>query len=141
MAGSGAKQENKVLAQPSWPDEVYRVLKQAGVRQVGMVLDAGHRLDPHVAALMQATLAVPHPADVRCSSKVNEQAMPASRRARKPPPRARKAKRRARRQDVLNSDTGIERYRAAAPRPSPKRDRPDGVRLRCGATTSPAARA
>src|SRR3984885_1382050 len=33
--------------------------------------------------------------NVRCSSKVNEQAMPASRRARKPPPPARKATRRA----------------------------------------------
>jgi sulfopyruvate decarboxylase alpha subunit len=42
MAGLGAKPENKPLAQPSWPDEVYRVLKQAGVRQVGMVPDAGH---------------------------------------------------------------------------------------------------
>jgi sulfopyruvate decarboxylase alpha subunit len=42
MAGLGAKPENKVLAQPSWPDEVYRVLKQAGVVQVGMVPDAGH---------------------------------------------------------------------------------------------------
>jgi hypothetical protein len=42
MTGLGAKPENKVLAQPSWPDEVYRVLKQAGVRQVGMVPDAGH---------------------------------------------------------------------------------------------------
>src|SRR5882724_693671 len=42
MAGLGAKPEKKVLAQPSWPDEVYRVLKQAGVRQVGMVPDAGH---------------------------------------------------------------------------------------------------
>jgi hypothetical protein len=36
MAGL-AKPENKVLAQPSWPDEVYRVLKEAGVKQVGMV--------------------------------------------------------------------------------------------------------
>src|SRR6195952_1435804 len=42
MEGSGAKPENKALAQPSWPDEVYRVLKQAGVVQVGMVPDAGH---------------------------------------------------------------------------------------------------
>jgi len=42
MAGLGAKPENKPLAQPSWPDEVYRVLKQAGIRQVGMVPDAGH---------------------------------------------------------------------------------------------------
>jgi hypothetical protein len=38
---------------------------------------------------------VPRPDNVPCSSKVNEQAMPASRRARKPPPRARKAERRA----------------------------------------------
>jgi sulfopyruvate decarboxylase alpha subunit len=29
-------------AQPTWPDEVYRTLKEAGVRQVGMVPDAGH---------------------------------------------------------------------------------------------------
>src|SRR3978361_2309549 len=42
MAGLGAKPENKGLAKPSWPDEVYRVLKQAGVVQVGMVPDAGH---------------------------------------------------------------------------------------------------
>jgi hypothetical protein len=42
MAGSGAKPEDKVLAQPSWPDEVYRVLKEAGIRQIGMVPDAGH---------------------------------------------------------------------------------------------------
>jgi sulfopyruvate decarboxylase alpha subunit len=27
---------------PTWPDEVYRVLKDAGVRQVAMVPDAGH---------------------------------------------------------------------------------------------------
>jgi hypothetical protein len=38
---------------------------------------------------------VPSLDNVPCSSEVNEQAMPASRRARKPPPRARKAKRRA----------------------------------------------
>src|SRR3954447_4015902 len=37
MAGLGAKVENKVLAQPSWPDEVFRVLKEAGVKQVAMV--------------------------------------------------------------------------------------------------------
>ena len=42
MAGLGAKTENKVLAQPSWPAEVFRVLKEAGVRQVAMVPDAGH---------------------------------------------------------------------------------------------------
>jgi hypothetical protein len=38
---------------------------------------------------------VPRLDNVPCSSKVNEQPMPASRRARKPPRRARKAKRRA----------------------------------------------
>ena len=27
---------------PTWPDEVYRVLKDAGVKQVAMVPDAGH---------------------------------------------------------------------------------------------------
>jgi sulfopyruvate decarboxylase alpha subunit len=42
MEGSGAKPESKTRAQPSWPDEVYRVLKEAGVKQVGMVPDAGH---------------------------------------------------------------------------------------------------
>jgi sulfopyruvate decarboxylase alpha subunit len=43
MAGLGAKAENKAAAPlPSWPDEVYRVLKDAGVKQVGMVPDAGH---------------------------------------------------------------------------------------------------
>jgi sulfopyruvate decarboxylase alpha subunit len=42
MEGSGAKPEKKPLAQPSWPDEVYRVLKEAGVKQVAMVPDAGH---------------------------------------------------------------------------------------------------
>jgi sulfopyruvate decarboxylase alpha subunit len=29
-------------AAPSWPDEVFRVLKEADVRQVGVVPDAGH---------------------------------------------------------------------------------------------------
>jgi len=33
---------NEPVAPPTWPDEVYRVLKEAGVRQVGMVPDAGH---------------------------------------------------------------------------------------------------
>jgi sulfopyruvate decarboxylase alpha subunit len=43
MASLGAKQENKTSPlPPSWPDEVYRVLKDAGVKQVGMVPDAGH---------------------------------------------------------------------------------------------------
>jgi sulfopyruvate decarboxylase alpha subunit len=27
---------------PTWPDEVYQTLKQAGIRQVGIVPDAGH---------------------------------------------------------------------------------------------------
>src|SRR3978361_1034278 len=35
------KVESPALA-PSWPDEVYRVLKDAGVQQVGIVPDAGH---------------------------------------------------------------------------------------------------
>jgi sulfopyruvate decarboxylase alpha subunit len=43
MTGLGAKSENKAaVPQPSWPDEVYRVLKEADVKQVGMVPDAGH---------------------------------------------------------------------------------------------------
>src|SRR6201989_1003578 len=42
MEGSGAKPENTTPAQPSWPDEVFRVLKEAGVKQVAMVPDAGH---------------------------------------------------------------------------------------------------
>src|SRR5579859_5979803 len=29
--------------QPSWPDEIYRELKSAGVRMVGYVPDAGHK--------------------------------------------------------------------------------------------------
>src|ERR1700753_1774080 len=29
-------------ALPTWPDEVYQVLKEAGIRQVAMVPDAGH---------------------------------------------------------------------------------------------------
>ena len=29
--------------QPSWPDEIYRELKGAGVRTVGYVPDAGHK--------------------------------------------------------------------------------------------------
>src|ERR1700720_5019875 len=42
MAGLAAKPEGQAATPPSWPDEVYRVLKEAGVRQVGMVPDAGH---------------------------------------------------------------------------------------------------
>ena len=29
-------------ALPTWPDEIYHVLKDAGIRQVAMVPDAGH---------------------------------------------------------------------------------------------------
>ena len=43
MEGSGAKPENKAAPQPSWPDEVFRVLKEAGVKQVALVPDAGHQ--------------------------------------------------------------------------------------------------
>jgi sulfopyruvate decarboxylase alpha subunit len=49
MAGLEAKSEDRAQA-PSWPDEVYRVLKEAGVKQVGMVPDAGH------SRLIRATL-------------------------------------------------------------------------------------
>src|ERR1700675_600916 len=42
MAGLAAKPEGQAATPPSWPDDVYRVLKEAGVRQVGMVPDAGH---------------------------------------------------------------------------------------------------
>ena len=43
MASLGEKPENKAsLLPPSWPNDVYRVLKDAGVKQVGMVPDAGH---------------------------------------------------------------------------------------------------
>jgi sulfopyruvate decarboxylase alpha subunit len=36
------KIESPAPAAPMWPDEVYHVIKQAGVRQVGIVPDAGH---------------------------------------------------------------------------------------------------
>src|ERR1700736_2060147 len=42
MAGLAAKPEGQASTPPLWPDEVYRILKDAGVRQVGMVPDAGH---------------------------------------------------------------------------------------------------
>ena len=44
MADMAAKSGGQASppAQPTWPDEVYRTLKEAGVRQVGMVPDAGH---------------------------------------------------------------------------------------------------
>jgi sulfopyruvate decarboxylase alpha subunit len=41
MAGLEAKPKDQAPA-PSWPDDVHRVLKEAGVRQVGIVPDAGH---------------------------------------------------------------------------------------------------
>jgi sulfopyruvate decarboxylase alpha subunit len=42
MADAGGKEPSGEASPPSWPNEVYRVLKEAGVRQVGMVPDAGH---------------------------------------------------------------------------------------------------
>jgi sulfopyruvate decarboxylase alpha subunit len=42
MADVGGKQPEGQMPPPSWPDEVYRVLRGAGVRQVGIVPDAGH---------------------------------------------------------------------------------------------------
>ena len=37
-----AKSRSEAPALPTWPDEIYRVLKDAGIRQVAMVPDAGH---------------------------------------------------------------------------------------------------
>jgi sulfopyruvate decarboxylase alpha subunit len=44
MADLGVKEPRgqSSAALPTWPDEVYRVLKEAGVQQVGVVPDAGH---------------------------------------------------------------------------------------------------
>jgi len=42
MADLAVKPGKPASAPPSWPDEVYRVLKEAGVVQVGIVPDAGH---------------------------------------------------------------------------------------------------
>ena len=43
MADMAAKTKDKASAPlPAWPDDVYRVLKEAGVKQVAMVPDAGH---------------------------------------------------------------------------------------------------
>ena len=43
MADTATQAKDKTAAPlPSWPDEVYRVLKEAGVKQVAMVPDAGH---------------------------------------------------------------------------------------------------
>jgi len=42
MADAAKSQSAAQPALPTWPDEIYRVLKDAGVRQVAMVPDAGH---------------------------------------------------------------------------------------------------
>ena len=45
MADAGGSESGGKVSTPtppSWPDEVFRVLKEAGVRQVGIVPDAGH---------------------------------------------------------------------------------------------------
>src|ERR1700746_2051008 len=42
MADLQATARKEPATLPTWPDEVYRVLKEADVRQVGMVPDAGH---------------------------------------------------------------------------------------------------
>src|SRR5690242_6897175 len=42
MADLQATARKEPASLPTWPDEVYRVLKEADVRQVGMVPDAGH---------------------------------------------------------------------------------------------------
>src|SRR4026209_2863247 len=43
MAEAAAKAGSVAQAPlPTWPDEIYRVLKDAGIRQVAMVPDAGH---------------------------------------------------------------------------------------------------
>ena len=41
MTDVAAKPRGDAPAVPTWPDEVYRALKDAGVKQVGMVPDAG----------------------------------------------------------------------------------------------------
>ena len=49
--------KSRSAALPAWPDEIYRVLKDAGVRQVAMVPDAGHSaMEPGIRkALVAAT--------------------------------------------------------------------------------------
>ena len=42
MAEAAKSRGEAVPALPTWPDEIYRVLKDAGIRQVAMVPDAGH---------------------------------------------------------------------------------------------------
>ena len=42
MAEAAKSRGEAAAALPTWPDEIYRVLKDAGIRQVAMVPDAGH---------------------------------------------------------------------------------------------------
>ena len=42
MAEAAKSRGEAAPALPTWPDEIYRVLKDAGIRQVAMVPDAGH---------------------------------------------------------------------------------------------------
>ena len=42
MAEAAKSRGEAPAALPKWPDEIYRVLKDAGIRQVAMVPDAGH---------------------------------------------------------------------------------------------------
>ena len=42
MAEAAKSRSEAQAALPTWPDEIYRVLKDAGIRQVAMVPDAGH---------------------------------------------------------------------------------------------------
>src|SRR2546422_371097 len=42
MAEAAKSRGEAPAALPPWPDEIYRVLKDAGIRQVAMVPDAGH---------------------------------------------------------------------------------------------------
>ena len=42
MAEAAESQSEAMAALPTWPDEIYRVLKDVGIRQVAMVPDAGH---------------------------------------------------------------------------------------------------
>ena len=42
MADAAKSRSAAEPALPTWPDEIYHVLKDAGVRQVAMVPDAGH---------------------------------------------------------------------------------------------------
>ena len=42
MAEAAKSRSEAQAPLPTWPDEIYRVLKDAGIRQVAMVPDAGH---------------------------------------------------------------------------------------------------